>query len=66
MLDCWKLEPDSRPSFSDLVPLLSEFLEVMIGYMDAFVPDKDDHESSIIKVSLSENILSDICAETIM
>ena len=31
---CWELEPQGRPSFSDLVSSLSQSLETMAGYMD--------------------------------
>ena len=34
MLGCWELEPNGRPSFSDLVSSLSRVLEAMAGYMD--------------------------------
>ena len=34
MLQCWKLQPDERPSFSDLVNSLSQSIEAMAGYMD--------------------------------
>ena len=34
MLQCWSSEPDRRPSFSNLVDLLSQFLEGMAGYLD--------------------------------
>lgn len=68
MLNCWKLEPNTRPSFSDLVSMLSQFLEAMVGYMDAFAFEKQEDKSSIVKVPLSENkdISSDIHVETIM
>ena len=34
MQHCWELDPESRPSFSDLVSSLSQSLEAMVGYMD--------------------------------
>ena len=34
MLSCWELEPDSRPTFSNLVSSLSQLLETMAEYMD--------------------------------
>ena len=42
MLQCWELEPDLRPSFSNLVESVSNFLENMVGYMDisAFTKSK--------------------------
>jgi hypothetical protein len=34
MLQCWELDLDTRPSFSQLVDSLSVYLEAMAGYMD--------------------------------
>ena len=34
MQHCWELDPESRPSFSDLVSSLSQTLEAMAGYID--------------------------------
>ena len=72
MLNCWNLEPNARPSFSDLVSLLSQFLEAMVGYMDAVAFEKQE-DNSIVKLPSSENktnnsddISSNICAETVM
>jgi hypothetical protein len=36
MLQCWKLEPEKRPSFPILVNSLSQSIEAMAGYMDVF------------------------------
>jgi hypothetical protein len=73
MHNCWKLDPNSRPSFSELVSLLSQFLEAMAGYMDAFTFEKQEDESSKVKAPSSENIAynsedisSDVHAETVM
>ena len=30
---CWELKPEKRPTFSDLVPLVSSFLEANAGYL---------------------------------
>ena len=34
MIQCWQLNPDTRPSFSHLVDSLSVYLEAIAGYMD--------------------------------
>ena len=34
LLNCWELESDKRPSFSELVDSLSKLLQAMAGYMD--------------------------------
>ena len=34
MLSCWELEPDNRPTFSNLVGMLSHMLETMADYLD--------------------------------
>ena len=34
MLQCWEINPDQRPTFTDVVDLLSQSLEVMADYMD--------------------------------
>ena len=36
MFQCWKLELEKRPSFSNLVNSLSQSIEAMVGYMDMF------------------------------
>ena len=34
MCECWREDPDGRPTFSDLVSTISESLEGLAGYMD--------------------------------
>ena len=34
MLHCWETDPKNRPTFSDIVRLLSVALEGLVGYMD--------------------------------
>ena len=34
MLQCWDPEPQSRPTFSDIVASLSQSLEAMADYLD--------------------------------
>ena len=34
MLQRWEINPDQRPTFTDIVDLLSQSLEVMADYMD--------------------------------
>ena len=34
MLHCWETDPKDRPTFSDIVRLLSVALEGLVGYMD--------------------------------
>lgn len=34
MLQCWKFEPERRPTFSSIVDTLSHLLEALVDYMD--------------------------------
>ena len=34
MLQCWDCQPENRPTFSNIVSLLSQSLEAMAGYID--------------------------------
>ena len=34
MLQCWDIQPENRPTFSNIVSPLSQSLEAMAGYMD--------------------------------
>ena len=43
MLKCWKLSPDTRPTFSLLVRSLSKFLDRMAGYMDIGTIKEEKH-----------------------
>ena len=40
MLSCWEMDPDQRPSFSTLVRMVSNLLEVIADYLpvDSGVP----------------------------
>ena len=33
MLSCWEMEPDQRPSFSTVVKMTSNLLEVIADYL---------------------------------
>ena len=34
MMSCWAKQPDERPSFSDIVTSISNYTEVIAGYLD--------------------------------
>ena len=81
MLNCWQLEPNSRPTFSNLVDLLSQKLETTADYMD--IGDVDGHSQPVEysrpgSVPVNENLSNEIqdqsqpptdetvCEETVM
>ena len=33
-MSCWRDQPDKRPSFAELVPVIGTLLEEIAGYMD--------------------------------
>lgn len=49
MLQCWKLEAELRPAFSDLVMSVSKFLESMASYMD--VSTFGENKSTVVDSS---------------
>ena len=51
MLQCWEIDPKSRPTFSDLVSSLSKSLEAMVGYMDVVAFGQIDTMASETGVS---------------
>ena len=68
MLQCWELEPDLRPSFSNLVESVSNILENMAGYMDigAFTKSKASDTAADFKDTnlTPENNTPVACTET--
>ena len=34
MFNCWHVDPDKRPTFTELVSLMSQTLSRLAGYMD--------------------------------
>ena len=59
MLDCWKFEPNARPSFSEVVCSLSQFLETMVGYMDPADLEKHQNIGGVEKRSSKGNVHAD-------
>ena len=43
MRDCWALQPESRPTFADLVKQLSTHLESMASYLKLTEADTELH-----------------------
>ena len=56
MLQCWDPEPQSRPTFSDIVASLSQSLEAMADYLDinAFGNNKVKHDQGVDQASEPE------------
>lgn len=52
MLQCWKPEPELRPSFSGLVDSISNFLEGVAGYMD--ISAFEGNESKVVEPKASD------------
>lgn len=48
MRNCWEAQPEKRPSFSDLVQILSSKLVVIAEYMD-FSPGVASTTEALIK-----------------
>ena len=41
MMDCWKDDPNERPSFSQLIPILEEMMTVDTPYYDFTLLDEN-------------------------
>lgn len=58
MLQCWETDPDHRPTFTALVDVLSQSLEVMANYMDlqnnTGKPYSTDEVTSIVNAEEQE------------
>ncbi len=68
LLQCWRKDPEERPSFKDLVQSLSTMLEQIAGYMDLSILSHHRHTSvsggDYVIASLGEGESVPIITET--
>ena len=60
MMQCWQIQPDDRPSFSQLLTFLSSQLVVVADYMDFNDQEHARHRESDTKLGDNDVFCDDV------